>query len=122
MRQRLSDEEKKIRGTYQPCRSLQADTDAGRLSLDAPGYLSADEGRIWQELVAKAPSGTLKESDEFYLATIARLEAEYRATGTAMPASKVGLLLKALGKAGLNPADRANVPVVEQETTNFDEW
>ena len=122
-RQRLSDELKEKRGTLRKCRQLKATPGKAGSLADVPPYLQANEGRIWQELVAKAPEGVLSESDEFYMATVCRLEAEYRETGTAMPASKIGLLLKSLGKLGLNPADRASVPVAEKETINsYDEW
>jgi hypothetical protein len=116
-RKRLSDEVKKIRNTYQPCRSLQAGASAGPLEA-VPAYLNQGERGVWLELVSHAPEGVLTRADETILATACRLENEYREKGSDMPASKIGLLLKCLGKLGLNPADRASVPAPKPEAPN----
>jgi hypothetical protein len=68
---------------------------------------------IWQELIDSSPAGVLTVADSLILAVACRLEAEYRRTGPDMPAAKIGQLLRCLCKLGMDPADRAGVPIPE---------
>ncbi len=88
-----------------------------------PAHLGKDEKKCWRELVRSAPFGVIADCDAWSVEIMSCLMAEFRRSGTSMPASRLNLLHSILGRFGFNPADRSRVSVPRQEKKNrFDEF
>lgn len=80
--------------------------------------LSTTEVECWQEIVDCAPLGVLTRSDRIFVEIVAGLMAEMRADFEGMQTSRLALLVTMLGKAGLNPSDRARLSIPTAKEDN----
>ncbi len=85
------------------------------ISENPPDHLDDYEKSIWFEVVSKAPSGVLFNSDEFVVEIVACYLAEYRLDRKNFAVGKMGRLQAALGKLGLSPSDRAGIVAEKPE-------
>ena len=89
---------------------------------DPPPHLAKDEIECWHELVRTAPYGVIADCDAWSVELAVCLMAEFRRSGSEMPASRLNLLHSLLGRFGFNPADRSRVNVPRPEKPNrFDD-
>jgi hypothetical protein len=89
---------------------------------DPPPHLGKDEVKCWRELVRTAPYGVIADCDAWSVELAVCLMAEFRRSGSEMPASRLNLLHSILGRFGFNPADRSRFSVPAKETKNpFDD-
>jgi hypothetical protein len=72
----------------------------------------------WRELVAMAPDGVLMDSDAWAVEIASRVMAKLRQDGE-LPSTQWAILISALAKMGLTPADRSKVMI--QKTDGEDE-
>jgi hypothetical protein len=85
----------------------------------APKHLTSPEKKIWKEISANAPAGTLGCSDRLILEIVCKLTVSFR-EGKLNRASEISQLINGLGRLGLTPADRAKLNV-EPPPTKPDE-
>ena len=80
-----------------------------------PKGLTAQERKVWDEVVAVAP--WLTGSDRHDLVVFCRLEAEWRKKGSEFLAAKIGQLRGALTSLGLTPSSRSSVKATVKKPT-----
>jgi phage terminase small subunit len=76
----------------------------------APKHLTAEEKVVWRDVVKVSPKGVLTAADRLLLEVTCHLVVHFR-SGAVIRASEVAMLLAALGRLGLSPADRAKLNV-----------
>ena len=81
----------------------------------APEKRSTDFAAVWDEVVSIVPPGVLGNSDRIWLEITCNLLIQYRREPEQMVAARVRLLQNCLVKLGLNPSDRANLCVIDEQ-------
>lgn len=77
-----------------------------------PKTLSPGQIQCWKELVDMAPPGVLMDSDAWTVEIASRVMCKLREGGD-LPSAQWGVLISALAKMGLSPADRSKVIVAK---------
>src|ERR1700733_2361835 len=78
---------------------------------DPPAHLSVARKNIWRELVGQLAEGHLQSADRFLLEIVTHLMARLRNRKTLITKGEESLLMHALSKLGLKPADRQKVHI-----------
>lgn len=81
----------------------------------APKAPALDFAGIWDEIVSASVPGVMGNCDRTHLELLCNMLVEYRANPIDMPAARITLIEKMLGKLGMNPIDRIRISVPEQE-------
>jgi hypothetical protein len=89
-----------------------------------PKYFDVEEKRTWMAIVDAAPQGALANSDVFAIELTTKLLCKLRNSLALPRPSELTLLLNALSRLGLTPADRAKLDIVapEPEKKENDPW
>lgn len=86
-----------------------------------PNWFTPEQRLVWQELLAAAPHGVIKESDRVILELTVRLVIDVRSYPT-VQAAVATQLRQCLGELGMSPSARARLSVGSGKKTNpFDD-
>src|ERR1035438_5122913 len=73
---------------------------------DPPSQISIARKNIWAELISQLPDGHLQSADRFLLEVVTGLMAKQRNRRTVITKGELSLLINALSRLGLTPADQ----------------
>ena len=95
--------------TKNPQRRRTGEPDSGRGIGPAPGYLTAGQSAIWDEVVCELAPGLLKSSDRQVFAWLVTLIAEFRADPEGFGGRKWTAMLGMARRFGMSPVDRTRI-------------
>lgn len=95
------------------------DFDSGAFNKAAPGYFTAEQSAVWDEMVGILPESVLQATDRMAVELTARLVARFRSLGDAdVTMAQAAQIRTALASLGMTPADRSRVSSKKTPTVN----
>ena len=101
------------KGAFQqnPGRARKAEPKVTEPIGNPPTYLSAEEKKVWREIVKRSPPGVLFESDREAFELLVRLASKKRYHFSAMMVGEMSQFVSLCSRYAMTPADRSKVAV-----------